>query len=471
MGADIKTERLCRRLRSWQMAAAALVLLLHASGSSAQHGLSPAEAEEVSSQAQEAAAAAVAREQVHDADGGVEDVIYSQDGTWTLPATALAAGSACKPHCTGVCMEHCQFEKNPATGVVEDTAPCAADCKAMCKQGCKGQSETGGEQGDSFAEDAAKEAQDNEDGDEEESTDAGDEEEKGATEQGGKDGEDDGDDENGENAETDGVGPNDGAERGEMALEDCIPVCLQECLPQCERASTQDPHICKGDCNSYCDRDCKLDQGVGAQPLPEDHVGASFEYMSVDDAVLPHQSPKMDSRDMGPAECEPHCNSECLDECGQKYHTPERCPDECKKDCYNYCKPLYGKLNNVGDKLLQESEDATMRTAPQGADDTGLSQLQGPATRDVGREQEDTQMRGGREDALAGDELNGGGVDRAAVKKGARISPSSRYFGGNPAVQWLAASVGVLMVMGVVGFVVQRRIGGGKIYMSVPSAV
>ena len=40
---------------------------------------------------------------------------------------------------------------------------------------------------------------------------------------------------------------------------------------------------------------------------------------------------------------------------------------------------------------------------------------------------------------------------------------------GNPAVQWLLASVGVLGVMGVVAAVVQRRIGGGKIYLSVPT--
>ena len=52
-----------------------------------------------------------------------------------------------------------------------------------------------------------------------------------------------------------------------------------------------------------------------------------------------------------------------------------------------------------------------------------------------------------------------------------KISAKSKYFGGNPAVQWLTASAAVLVVMGVVGVVVQRRIGGGKIYMSVPTGM
>ena len=40
---------------------------------------------------------------------------------------------------------------------------------------------------------------------------------------------------------------------------------------------------------------------------------------------------------------------------------------------------------------------------------------------------------------------------------------------GNLAVQWLLASVGVLGVMGVLGVIVQRRLGGGKLYLSVPA--
>ena len=104
-----------------------------------------------------------------------------------------------------------------------------------------------------------------------------------------------------------------------------------------------------------------------------------------------------------------------------------------------------------------------MRAAPADADDTGSEEHQGvgeAGTADEDMLQADAGAAGG----------GGGRMPRDVVTKG-RISPSSRYFGGNPAVQWLVASVCVLAVMGVVGVVVQRRIGGGKIYVSVPSAV
>eukprot|EP00960_Hanusia_phi_P024794 729698-Hanusia_phi.AAC.2 len=55
----------------------------------------------------------------------------------------------------------------------------------------------------------------------------------------------------------------------------------------------------------------------------------------------------MDSRTLGPKECEPHCNFECNSECERKYEFPWKCPAECKRDCSNYCKPLTtGSLNN-----------------------------------------------------------------------------------------------------------------------------
>ena len=370
--------------RAWRVggcgAVTGVLLLIEVAGAGAQ-GLAPRRAETVSFEAQAAAAAAVAKEQADwgpgvraEGDDGAGNggdgkdgsrVIYSKDGTWTLPVTALTAGAACMPHCAGVCMEHCQFRANPATGLVDDTRPCSADCQRMCKQGCLDEPDAA-EGGGGLADAAAEEASEN--------ASPGDKVggKVGGGEIGGEKG---GEEEEGRHAQKDGVGANDTADKSEIPLKDCIPVCLTECLPHCERASTKDPHICKGDCNSYCVRDCKLQQGTGGPAgggkLPEESDGPMFEYMSVDDAVLPHQSPKMDSRDMGPTECEPHCNSECVDECRLKYHTPEKCPGECKRDCHNYCKPLYGTVDTVGDKLVQETERG--RKTPLYSDDIEAS--------------------------------------------------------------------------------------------------
>ena len=300
-----------------------LLLVVHVAGSSAD-GVAPREAEQISLEAQAAAASAVATEQVDyaDSDGGARDAdgeegdelesIYSKDGTWTLPAAALTAGAACMPHCTGICMEHCQFKANPATGLVEDSAPCSSDCKRMCRQGCRREpAEAGGKQHEEgLAEEAASEAEANAHDAATRGGSAQDELGNGnnadaSIEQGhgggggdqGNGDEDDGDDTDGANALIDGVGANDESDKGDIPLKDCIPACLAECFPQCERPSTKDPHICKGDCNSYCARDCKMQQGERGdddkEPLPEDPHGVTFEYMSVDDAVLPHQSPKM----------------------------------------------------------------------------------------------------------------------------------------------------------------------------------
>lgn len=219
-----------------------------------------------------------------------------------------------------------------------------------------------------------------------------------------------------------------------------------------------------------------MQQGEGGdlnkESMPEDPEGMTFEYMSVDDAVLPHQSPKMDSRDMGATECEPHCNSECVDECEHKYHTPEKCPHECKKDCYNYCKPLYGTLNNVGDKLVQNAEGADSRKSPLYSQDI---EEQHAHTRwdpsEDENEDADSSDASGDRDGGRDSEKRSGGEGGGGRKINKKISATSRYFGGNPAVQWLAASAAVLVVMGVVGVVVQRRLGGGKFYVSVPTSM
>ena len=272
--------RRCARGRGRLAGALALLFLLHVAGSSAQ-GIAPSEAEDVSFLAQEAAAASVAKEVVDrqvnahragakgasedgedgDGDGDGEDaedgggeeggdggVIYSQDGTWTLPQTALAAGAACKPHCTGQCMEHCQFKANKATGEVEDTKKCAADCKEMCKRGCRQEpAEAGGKQhGESLAARLAEEAEEGAHLSNPEETTTLPKTTRTDGEDGGEDGgEDDGGDrEDGPDARTDGVGVN-SHDRSELPMKDCIPSCIAECFPACERPSTKDPHICK----------------------------------------------------------------------------------------------------------------------------------------------------------------------------------------------------------------------------------
>ena len=225
---------LTARRRRGRLAEGVLVLVLvlaHAKGTGAQ-GLAPGAAEAVSFEAQAAAAAAVAEEQAdwgprpgaHAGSGEAEEgggddgggAIYSKDGTWTLPATALTAGAACMPHCSGVCMEQCQFRADPATGLVEDTRPCAADCKHMCKEGCRGEpadaGAAGGTQHDapSLADDAADEASANagpgKDGG---GGEDGRESEAGDTDDGEKQGGDEGQDDEEGHALKDGVGVND----------------------------------------------------------------------------------------------------------------------------------------------------------------------------------------------------------------------------------------------------------------------
>lgn len=180
---NAQTTRRATRTRMWHALGIAVVLLLHVAGSGAQ-GVSPVEAEDASFAAQAAAASSVAKEQIdwavgaHDArgvgddksaddgeeegedagEGQVDGAIYSKDGTWTLPHTALVSGAACEPHCRGVCMENCQFRQNPATGVAEDAAPCAADCKDMCNRGCSHTAAGGDKQHESLAADIAQEA-------------------------------------------------------------------------------------------------------------------------------------------------------------------------------------------------------------------------------------------------------------------------------------------------------------------------
>ena len=434
-----------------QLPRASLIALvvLQGIGAGAQDGLAPGAAEQVSLQAQAAAASAVASERADwgswsrgadiegaAASGGKVErgTVYSQDRAWALPPQALTKGASCMPHCTGVCIEECQFREDPKTGLTADQALCPDDCKDMCSRGCKvlggGGAKTGSKdagQHDQLVEDAAQHA------------------EEGRADD---DWEDDSDDD-GENAQTDGVGVQDAPRREEIPRADCIPVCLAECYPNCELASTQDPHICKGDCNSYCKRDCQLDQGVGppdsdSGPLPEDADGSTFEYMSVDDAVLPHESPKMDSRDLGPSECEPHCTSECVEECQDRYHTPEQCPDECKRDCAQYCRPLQAPFNSVGDMLVREAQDVVHGQLPDVA-----------AAADAARG-----SVGGQERLDSGQE--------AAVASARKTHITRNYLGGNPAVHWLVSSVGVVGAMMMLWWLLQRRLGTGKIYTSVP---
>jgi hypothetical protein len=101
---------------------------------------------------QAAAASAVSKEQADwgqglaDA-GGTEGTIESGDTDATdadgkesiLPEGALVAGASCMPHCTGVCMEHCNFAKAKATGCDP------GKCEDTCKRGCESKNAERGE--------------------------------------------------------------------------------------------------------------------------------------------------------------------------------------------------------------------------------------------------------------------------------------------------------------------------------------
>mmetsp|Transcript_409 Transcript_409/g.899 ORF Transcript_409/g.899 Transcript_409/m.899 type:complete len:285 (-) Transcript_409:123-977(-) len=143
----------------------------------------------------------------------------------------------------------------------------------------------------------------------------------------------------------------------------CVNGCVSKCVPECMGNPNTDS-LCTEDCEKYCKRDCML-RPNSEYPGAEKKVKVKFlppiQLMSSSNAVLPHQSPKMDSLALGPTECEPHCNFECNTECERKYEFPWKCPAECKRDCADYCKPLTtGRLNN-GDKLVREDEDSLRR--------------------------------------------------------------------------------------------------------------
>lgn len=130
-----------------------------------------------------------------------------------------------------------------------------------------------------------------------------------------------------------------------LAVKDCVPACMSQCAPQCVKNGAS-PNVCAGECNSYCKRDCALEAKLGSNPLAGakaagDGSGDEFEFLSVDEAVDPKDSPKMDSRELGAAHCEPHCNDECNAECGKGYHSPHKCASECEASCAAYCAPLY----------------------------------------------------------------------------------------------------------------------------------
>mmetsp|Transcript_22677 Transcript_22677/g.51125 ORF Transcript_22677/g.51125 Transcript_22677/m.51125 type:complete len:286 (-) Transcript_22677:120-977(-) len=203
------------------------------------------------------------------------------------------------------------------------------------------------------------------------------------------------------------------------ALSPCVTGCLAKCVSQCMGNPSTD-NLCTEDCRKYCRRDCQLrlnEEYPGTEKKLQVKFLPPIQFMSSDEAVLPHQSRKMDSRTLGPKECEPHCNFECNSECERKYEFPWKCPAECKRDCSNYCKPLTtGSLNN-GDKLVQEDEE-------------GLSQVLRPL-------------------------------------KEHRHTPNAPVRSGNLALRWLSA-VFTLLCACVIVYILYR-LYGGKTYVAMYS--
>lgn len=214
--------------------------------------------------------------------------VYSPDGAWALPPNAVQPGPSCAQECNRRCIDHCRANNNDQEGT------CREDCDGMCHQGC-------------FPSEKKRDPM-------EEGTNRLDEELRQK-------------------------------EKLLLAVKDCVPACMSQCAPQCVKNGAS-PNVCAGECNSYCKRDCALEAKLGSNPLAGakaagDGSGDEFEFLSVDEAVDPKDSPKMDSRELGAAHCEPHCNDECNAECGKGYHSPHKCASECEASCAAYCAPLY----------------------------------------------------------------------------------------------------------------------------------
>lgn len=209
-----------------------------------------------------------------------------------------------------------------------------------------------------------------------------------------------------------------------LTMAECLPTCIADCTPACME-DTKDTKACAGECNEFCDRDCRLEiegedkldkmmsKGFpGADDEEDDKDGFMDELgedledpfdvfdFDKDDADFPDDgddgldglSDEADDLIPSPEECRHDCKLDCDEECnedmmggsddadadpdgagdlsdpeGELFHPKPgdpNCKKDCMKECNEMCEPLsddYADDLTDGDRLLAQRESLRAR--------------------------------------------------------------------------------------------------------------